>query len=150
MSYPLLLCTYTNVAVDNLVEGLVSAGLKPLRVGFAGKVKPSLLQYTLESEMERHSLRPKYEQLRERIKELEKAIKELIGRLKEYKKAGNSRFSQRVQAMEEDVLWKEKQMGSLDRRAYGLYMTMLRDVVTQADVVRHFGSFHRQALTGLR
>ena len=118
----------------------MSAGLKPLRVGFAGKVKPSLLQFTPESEMERHPLRTKYEQLRERVKELEKSIKELIARLRDYKKAGNSRFSQRVQAMEEDVLWKEKQVASLDRRAYGIYMTMLRDVVTQADVVSHLVS----------
>ena len=43
---PLMICTYTNVAVDNLVEGLMKAGLKPLRVGFGGKVsmKPEELQ----------------------------------------------------------------------------------------------------------
>ncbi|KAH8831193.1 P-loop containing nucleoside triphosphate hydrolase protein [Flagelloscypha sp. PMI_526] len=31
--HPLLVCTYTNVAVDNLVEGFVKAGLNPVRVG---------------------------------------------------------------------------------------------------------------------
>ena len=44
----MLICTYTNVAVDNLVEGLAASGLKPLRIGFEGKVEEKLEQWTIE------------------------------------------------------------------------------------------------------
>jgi hypothetical protein len=37
---PILVCTFTNVAVDNLVEGLAKAGVKPLRVGSRGNIRP--------------------------------------------------------------------------------------------------------------
>ena len=39
VAIPLLVCTYTNVAVDNLVEGLVAGGLHPVRVGSEGSIK---------------------------------------------------------------------------------------------------------------
>ncbi|KAH0825645.1 hypothetical protein J3R83DRAFT_12675, partial [Lanmaoa asiatica] len=40
--HPILVCAYTNAAVDNLVEGFAEARLKPLRIGFRGKIKDSL------------------------------------------------------------------------------------------------------------
>jgi hypothetical protein len=45
---PLLICTFTNVAVDNLVEGLAASGLKPLRIGCEGKVEENLEQWTID------------------------------------------------------------------------------------------------------
>jgi hypothetical protein len=43
VAIPLLVCTYTNVAVDNLVEGLAAAGLHPIRVGAEGMIKVNLM-----------------------------------------------------------------------------------------------------------
>lgn len=45
--YPLLVCTYTNAAVDNLVEGIVATGLKPLRVGSEASVREDLAHRSL-------------------------------------------------------------------------------------------------------
>ncbi|KAG8763510.1 hypothetical protein FRC19_007519, partial [Serendipita sp. 401] len=53
--HPLLVCTYTNVAVDNLVGGLVQAGLNPLRVGSEGGVREDLEKWSLQAKMEKHS-----------------------------------------------------------------------------------------------
>ncbi|EEB91721.1 hypothetical protein MPER_09875, partial [Moniliophthora perniciosa FA553] len=63
---PLLVCTYTNVAVDNLVEGLANAGLRPLRASSAGKVKPALQEHTLEWKMLQHPSQPALKSLNER------------------------------------------------------------------------------------
>ena len=64
------MCTYTNVAVDNLVEGLAKVGLKPLRVGSDGKVRASLEQYTLEYQSEMHPLKPEHDKVVEQFKEV--------------------------------------------------------------------------------
>lgn len=130
-----MLCTYTNVAVDNLVEGLVSAGLKPLRVGYAGKVKESLLEHTLEFQLEQHPLQPKYHTVQEQIKTHNKSFQALTSRIEEYRKTNATRFGARIQAMEQDSLWKERQLSALSRKSYGIFLEMVRDVVLRADVV---------------
>lgn len=101
---PVLLCTYTNVAVDNLVEGLVQQTsyvelpgrarpkpLQPLRIGSAGKVRPSLEPHTLDAKLATHPLAPELEKVRERISSLVKKRKELMVRIRETrKKIGSS------------------------------------------------------------
>ncbi|KAI0790274.1 hypothetical protein BC629DRAFT_399598 [Irpex lacteus] len=37
--HPILFCTFTNGAVNHVIEGLVAAFLRPLRVGTSSKVK---------------------------------------------------------------------------------------------------------------
>jgi len=61
--HPILVSTYTNVAVDNLVEGFAAVGVKPLRIAFGGKVKPSLLEHTLDYKFDRHPLKPEVDRL---------------------------------------------------------------------------------------
>ncbi|KZS89432.1 P-loop containing nucleoside triphosphate hydrolase protein [Sistotremastrum niveocremeum HHB9708] len=76
--HPILVCTYTNVAVDNLVEGMIapniatsSSGLKsyvppalkPLRVSFSAGVKASLQPYTLDAKVEVHPMKSELEQM---------------------------------------------------------------------------------------
>jgi hypothetical protein len=79
--HPLLVCTYTNVAVDHLVEGLSLVGLNPLRVGFAGKVKPSLAPYTLDAQIEVHPLKKDIDFLNGQIANLVKSLKSAKTRL---------------------------------------------------------------------
>lgn len=95
--YPIMLCTYTNVAVDNLVEGFLENSpdsmskhppLKPLRIGSLGKVRPSLEPHTLEARMAAHPLAPQLEIVKglldgvvKRRKELGQTIKELRTKL---------------------------------------------------------------------
>ena len=63
-----MVCTYTNIAVDNLVEGLLAAGLKPLRSGTLENTRPSLIEHTLEYQFGRHRLKPEHDELVEQLK----------------------------------------------------------------------------------
>lgn len=117
------------------MEGLLAAGLKPLRVGYSGKIKASLHEYTLEAKLEQHPLRPKHVAVEDQIKALEKALKALILRIEELRKVEKAKYNHRIRAMEEDLLWRERQLGAMKRKAYAIYLEMVRDVVLQADVV---------------
>merc|ERR1711862_1069215 len=48
---PLLATSDSNVAVDNIAEGLVRAGIKVIRVGRPEKVQVHLEEFTLESKL---------------------------------------------------------------------------------------------------
>merc|ERR1712187_886317 len=48
---PLLATSDSNVAVDNIAEGLVKAGVKVVRVGRPEKVQTALEAFTLESKL---------------------------------------------------------------------------------------------------
>lgn len=75
MHHPILVCTYTNIAVDNLVEGLVKAGLQPLRIGSDGRVKESLLPFSLKGRLGDHPLHSTLLELQQRANEQRKALK---------------------------------------------------------------------------
>ena len=72
------------MAVDNLVEGLAAAGVKPLRVGFAGSVQGKLQSYSLDAKRQGHPLYPTLDAI---DKELEKLEKEIIELEKKFRKA---------------------------------------------------------------
>ena len=79
----ILLCTYTNVAVDNLVEGLVKNGLKPLRVGDSSQ--EGYEEYNLEYHINKHPRKKHYDdlinerdRLNLRIRPLERRLKRLM------------------------------------------------------------------------
>lgn len=71
------MCTYTNVAVDNLVESLVASGVRPLRVGAAGRVKESLAAHSLEAKIDAHPAKPAIDKLKDEISKLVKRIDDL-------------------------------------------------------------------------
>lgn len=61
---PILICAYTNATVDNLVEGLVAKGLKPLRVGSEERVREDLKEWTLQAQYETHKKWDEYSALK--------------------------------------------------------------------------------------
>ena len=109
--YPILLCTYTNVAVDNLVDGFVrhaSAGSKKsktkpltaLRIGSAGKVRSSLDEYTLESQLDKHPRAKDLANVQDRIASIQKQRKDLWARIKETRvKLGHANTTRNSQAL---------------------------------------------------
>ncbi|KAJ7073280.1 P-loop containing nucleoside triphosphate hydrolase protein [Mycena belliarum] len=140
--HPLLVCTYTNVAVDNLVEGLAASGVKPLRVGFAGKVKASLIEHTLEYKLEQHPLKPSLDSLAKQEKDVSQRIREIRQMLADMSKAkppaslkGLERQRQIVANMEADLAIRQRTQNALKARMYAMEMEMLRDVVSQADAI---------------
>lgn len=54
--HPILVTAHTNVAVDNLLAGLRTHGLKAVRSGSLDKVPEQLQEYTLDSQAEKHPL----------------------------------------------------------------------------------------------
>ncbi|THH30257.1 hypothetical protein EUX98_g3918 [Antrodiella citrinella] len=133
---PILLCTYTNVAVDNLVEGLVAAGLNPLRVGFGGKVKDSLLTHTLDHKLKTHPLAKKLEEAGARADEVQKRREYLLTRISDLRATTpTGTKAARLANMETGALTLERQYYALKGKAYGLYQHILREVVHGSDVV---------------
>jgi len=57
-----LACGDSNVATDNLLEGLIKKGLEPVRIGHPAKVSPGLVSHSLDALVEAH---PEYGTCRE-------------------------------------------------------------------------------------
>ncbi|KDQ54482.1 hypothetical protein JAAARDRAFT_135529 [Jaapia argillacea MUCL 33604] len=131
---PILVCTYTNVAVDNLVEGLAAAGVRPLRVGYGGKVKESLFEHTLDAKLEAHPLKPQVDQLDIDFERVQKRFTEAKQRLQA---SESTLHSKRYLTLQTAVASYEKQLKVVSAKTYALRQEMLRDIVTAADVSQH-------------
>ncbi|KAJ7634774.1 P-loop containing nucleoside triphosphate hydrolase protein [Roridomyces roridus] len=140
--HPLLVCTYTNVAVDNLVEGLAASGVRPLRVGFGGQVKESLMEHTLDHKLAQHPLKPSLDALMKQEEEAQQFIAKLTLKLESMRQSkpgktanAQERTRQIILNMESDLALRQRILNSLKARMYGVQMEMLRDVVSAADVI---------------
>ncbi|KAJ6518598.1 P-loop containing nucleoside triphosphate hydrolase protein [Mycena sanguinolenta] len=141
--HPLLVCTYTNVAVDNLVEGLAASNVRPLRVGFGGKVRDSLAEHTLEYHLEHHPRKPSLDLLLKEQKGIAHGIHELSKKMVDVRKrleGAKTSHARQVLVhiltnMEADLALRERMQKSVNTRIYALQMEMLRDVVSKADVI---------------
>ncbi len=133
--YPILLCTYTNVAVDNLVEGLVNASLDPVRIGYNGKMKASLLDYSLDVKLSTHELAPEYERSKAKLEAVHKKRRELVKRITELEQKRSGSLAVRISNMEADAIAMERQIGFLKSKTYALYLRMVKDILSRADVV---------------
>lgn len=133
--HPILVCTYTNVAVDNLVEGFAAAGLKPLRIGFGAKVKSNLSEYTLDYQLEKHPLKPKVDKLAEEETSIEKRRAQLEKKIKDVQREGREGSSDRLERMISALTMLERQTMSIRSKLYAMHQEMLRDVTSAADVI---------------
>lgn len=127
---PILVCTYTNMALDHIVEGLVRRGLKPLRVGLDAKVRPALKNYVLEAYLDRHPRRNDLERLvRGEMRLQEKA--ELLK--KKFVEA--SKTSSRVADLRTMLANVDRQLWVLKAKVFRLRQEMITDVLKEVDVV---------------
>ncbi|KLO16533.1 P-loop containing nucleoside triphosphate hydrolase protein [Schizopora paradoxa] len=136
--HPILVCTYTNVAVDNLVEGFVSQGLKPLRIGFEGKVKSDLEEHLLEYQFDSHPLQKLFEKITEKIREMNTAIRDLsaqIKKLKEESSISSKGMQERIANMERELEKKMERKQSLKVRRFIMEQRMYRDILSKVDVI---------------
>ena len=81
-SGPILATAESNVAVDNLLEGLLDLGVKALRVGRPVKVREALRSATLDAVLEHHPKQEELAFLQDEQRELRKALPSLKGREK--------------------------------------------------------------------
>ena len=138
MAHPIMVCTYTNVAVDNLVEGFVNAGLDPVRIGY-GQIKSTLQEHSLEFKLEQHPLYPKYKVVLEKIEELEKGLKRIRARISEHQDQGGPSHELSRLKIRRGVLYAKLSRFNSNKQA--MYQQMQTEVLTSADVVR-FSAFH--------
>lgn len=119
-----------------MVEGLVTAGVKPLRVGYGGKVKESLFTHTLDYKMKTHPLAAQLREATKQADEVEKNRENLLIRIADLRASGTSSKFARLVNMENAALALERRLGALRGKAYRLYQHMLREIVHGSDVVR--------------
>ncbi|KDQ17106.1 hypothetical protein BOTBODRAFT_106235 [Botryobasidium botryosum FD-172 SS1] len=131
---PILVCTYTNVAVDNLVEPLAAAGLRPLRVGFAGNVKPELRKYTLDARMEEHPLAPERKRLLEEVKELESKARRRAA-LRDPESKSRKIVVDRGSSLYLALPYIKERLERIRSMLYWLKEQMIADILSEADVV---------------
>jgi len=81
-SGPLLATAESNVAVDNLLEGLLELGVKALRIGRPVKVREALREATLDAVLEHHPMQEELAFLQDEQRELRKALPSLKGKEK--------------------------------------------------------------------
>ena len=149
MPCQILVCTFTNVAVDNLLEAFVKGGLKPLRVGFNAFQQEFLKEFSLEMQLLKHPLQPSFRETLEASKEMENQVEELISKIEQTAKiAGTFSLKRRLQNMCCALAVKQRQLLRLKSKLYGLEQEMLHDVVKSADVVSVPPNFD-QILAGL-
>jgi hypothetical protein len=127
------------MAVDNLVEGLASTGVKPLRVG--GSIQKSLIEHSLEYKLENHPLHPtlvkcvsEEEKLSSRIQELEKKLKVMRKKMYEAVNPSGSMI-ETERNMTRGHKSMEIQRKNLSQKIYAIQQQMLREIVEAADVV---------------
>jgi superfamily I DNA and/or RNA helicase len=128
--HPLLVCTYTNVAVDHLVEGLAAAGLRPLRFGAVQRVPPALLPHTLEHQLQAHPSQSRYKTAVEERDKTENKVKAHAAAIRQHAFNDKKREAhERVKAIA------ERRLIALNKKVYAIYQGMVRDILDQADVV---------------
>ena len=129
---PILICTYTNMALDHVVEGLVERGLKPLRVGIDGKVQPALREYSLEAYLDRHPRRSELERLVRDETTLQEKLRTLERNIDEARTKDRSNRQANLRTMLANV---DRQFWAVRAKLYRLRQVMITDVLEQADVV---------------
>lgn len=133
MVHPILVCTYTNVAVDNLVEGFVAAGLDPVRIGY-GQAKSTFQEYSLETKFEKHPLYAKYKVASDDSKNLEKEMRRTYARIFEKREQRRPAGElSRLKCYLELLNAKKKRLESNEGAMYHQIRT---EVLASADVVR--------------
>lgn len=127
--------------MDNLVEGLAKAGVKPLRVGSPGNIRQSLIPHSLDYKLQCHALYPTFEKAVNDLGSLSADIAKFVVRygktvqkLREQKEPSKTRRT-RAQNMLISLEMMKQRSKKLESKVFAIRQEMLRDVVSDADVV---------------
>lgn len=115
ISHPILVCAHTNVAVDNLVEGLKAQGVNAVRFGSPDRVSPRVESQTLEARIEQHPAFP------------------VLNRARNSKESLQAELSENLAGPQREA--KQKEIGKLNGRIYLLKRRIQAEVLHDADVV---------------
>ncbi|KAJ1602537.1 hypothetical protein NDA14_006412 [Ustilago hordei] len=70
--HPIMLAAHTNVAVDNLADGCIKAGLRVVRIGPSARARAGIDQYTLDAYFLRHPAKARLDQIKRRLDTLDR------------------------------------------------------------------------------
>ncbi|GAK64024.1 p-loop containing nucleoside triphosphate hydrolase protein [Moesziomyces antarcticus] len=70
--HPVMLAAHTNVAVDNLADGCIKAGLRVVRIGPSARARAGIDEFTLDAHFLRHPAKPRLDDIKRRMDTLEK------------------------------------------------------------------------------
>ena len=124
----------SNTAVDNLLEKLVSAGLKVVRLGHPARVDQQLTQYTLDAQVSR-------DETMEIVKDMRRESEQY------FRKAGRYTRSQPPRGAKQDMYNEGKR---LRQDARLLEKTVVDWVIGRADVICSTNSLNTQLLSDIR
>ncbi|KAG0140722.1 hypothetical protein CROQUDRAFT_110938 [Cronartium quercuum f. sp. fusiforme G11] len=136
VSQPVAICAPTHVSVDNLVVGLLEAGLKPVRCGEHLRVAPEVAQYSLETLELGHALTPAIENKSRKLESLTKDLDAIEKRWRNYgpsvkssaKKPDNPKQAKVVETLKSEY----------KKLSYEVYMLKRRrqlQIIASVDVV---------------
>ena len=131
-----------NVAVDNLVDGPVKAGVKP----YHGTIRSSLIPYSLDYKLQQHPLTATVQKLVDESASTQEGIEELNGKYKDLEKKVEDAAArtprretvQRLTNMRDALVKLKTRAKYLKSRIFSIQQKMLTDIVSDADVVRFF------------
>ncbi|KAF8645614.1 hypothetical protein AX16_007696 [Volvariella volvacea WC 439] len=141
---PLLVATFTNAAVDNLLEGFANAGLNPLRVSSAGVVKDELAQWTLEHREQEHRLYDKRQRFLKNARHVHEKMRLLIEEIKNLteKQRDIEKLGKKSMLLERMLMGKRGRYKSLMQegrmwhsKARRTQQTMWEEITHSADVI---------------
>ncbi|GIM05113.1 hypothetical protein Vretimale_9531, partial [Volvox reticuliferus] len=112
--HPILACAQSNVAVDNLLEGLVDLGMRAVRVGQPVKVRESLRDATLDARILEHPLLADIDEQERQLRTLRQRLPSLRGR---------------------DRGLGHRDVSLLGRRVREMRAQMMADILAGADVI---------------
>ncbi|KAH7100425.1 P-loop containing nucleoside triphosphate hydrolase protein [Auriculariales sp. MPI-PUGE-AT-0066] len=132
VQHPLMICTYTNVAVDNLVEGLARAGLRPLRFGSTkhSTLRPEYQKYTVRAKRNAHIIGPHLDKYIASSEKLSKELNRIMARIREGPMAG----VERARLLHIHKIKKNERKQILNT-IYKLERLFMQEVIDESDVV---------------
>ncbi len=101
---PLLATAESNVAVDNLLEGLLDMGINALRIGRPVKVRDHLREATLDAHVDAHHRQEELNDLRDDFRELNREMASLKGKEKGLAHRDSRQLLNQIRRIERDVI----------------------------------------------
>ena len=101
---PILATAESNVAVDNLLEGLLNNGVGAVRIGRPVKVREQLRAATLDAQMELHPDQGEIEFIREETKAMRAGLHDLKGKEKGMAHRDISRNMKEIKSIQKKII----------------------------------------------
>lgn len=101
---PILATADSNVAVDNLLQGLLEKGINAVRIGQPVKVREKLRESTLTAKMSKHSLNEDIDAIFSENNHIKKNINKLKGKEKGFAHRDMNKNWKEIRAMENRII----------------------------------------------